>query len=51
MVFGVTAHELYKAIDEWDKTQGDETAPSQQRFAIADQNGELLVALQNPPHP
>lgn len=27
------------------------TAPSQQRFAIADQNGELLVALQNPPAP
>ena len=51
VVFGVTAHELYKAIDEWDKTQGDETAPSQQRFAIADQNGELLVALQNPPAP
>ena len=51
VVFGVTAHGLYKAIDEWDKTQGDETAPSQQRFAIADQNGELLVALQNPPAP
>ena len=51
VVFGITAHELYKAIDEWDKTQGDETAPSQQRFAIADQNGELLVALQNPPAP
>lgn len=51
VVFGVTAHELYKAIDEWDKTQGEETAPSQQRFALADESGELLVALQNPPAP
>ena len=47
----MTAHELYKAIDEWDKTQGEETAPSQQRFALADESGELLVALQNPPAP
>ena len=51
VVFGVTAHELYKAIDEWDKTQGEEIAPSQQRFALADESGELLVALQNPPAP
>lgn len=51
VVFGVTAKELYEAIDQWDKAQGDHTSPSDQRFQLADRQGEIAVALQNPPAP
>ena len=51
VVFGVTAKELYDAIDQWDKAQGDHTSPSDQRFQLADRQGEIAVALQNPPAP
>lgn len=51
VVFGVGARELYKALDDWDKAQGDKTEPSRQRFQLADRQGEIEVALQNPPAP
>lgn len=51
VVFGVTAKELYAAIDHWDQAQGNRTAPSGQRFQLADRQGEIAVALQNPPAP
>lgn len=51
VVFGVKAKELYEAIDRWDKAQGDRTTPSGQHFRLADRQGEISVALENPPAP
>ena len=51
VVFGVKARELYQDLDVWDQAQGDRTAPSSQRFQLADRQGEIEVALQNPPAP
>ncbi len=51
VVFGVTAKELYAALDQWDKAQGKNTAPSRQRFRLADRQGEIDVALENPTAP
>ena len=51
MVFGVTAKELYQDLDRWDNAQGKSTEPSAQRFRLADRQGEIAVALQNPSAP
>lgn len=51
VVFGVTAKELYEDLDRWDKAQGSCTTPSGQRFRLADRQGEVAVALENPPAP
>ena len=51
VVFGVTAKELYEDLDRWDKEQGSCTTPSGQRFCLADRQGEVAVALENPPAP
>ena len=49
VVFGVSAQELYEALDRWDQAQGRRTEPSAQRCKLADRQGEIEVALQNPP--
>lgn len=51
VVFGVSARELYEALDRWDQAQGHHTEPSSQRCKLADRQGEIEVALQNPPAP
>lgn len=51
VVFGVSAQELYEALDRWDQAQGRRTEPSAQRCKLADRRGEIEVALQNPPAP
>lgn len=51
VVFGVSAQELYEALDRWDQAQGRRTEPSAQRCKLADRQGEIEVALQNPPAP
>lgn len=51
VVFGVSARELYEALDLWDQAQGRHTEPSSQRCKLADRQGEIEVALQNPPAP
>ena len=51
VVFGVTAKELYEDLDRWDKAQGSCATPSGQRFRLADRQGEVAVALENPPAP
>ena len=51
VVFGVTAKELYQDLDRWDNAQGKRTEPSTQRFRLADRQGEIAVALQNPSAP
>lgn len=51
VVFGVSARELYEALDRWDQAQGRHTEPSSQRCKLADRQGEIEVALQNPPAP
>lgn len=51
VVFGVSAQELYEALDRWDQAQGRRTEPSVQRCKLADRQGEIEVALQNPPAP
>ena len=51
VVFGVSAQELYEALDHWDQAQGRRTEPSAQRCKLADRQGEIEVALQNPPAP
>ncbi len=51
VVFGVTAKELYEDLDRWDKAQGSCITPSGQRFRLADRQGEVAVALENPPAP
>ena len=51
VVFGVTAKELYQALDAWDQANGPAKEPSSQRFQLADRQGEIAVALQNPTAP
>ena len=51
VVFGVTAKALYEDLDRWDQAQGKHTEPSGQRFRLADRQGEIAVALQNPTAP
>lgn len=51
VVFGVSAQELYEALDRWDQAQGRRAEPSAQRCKLADRQGEIEVALQNPPAP
>ena len=51
VVFGVTAKALYEDLDRWDQAQGKHTEPSCQRFRLADRQGEIAVALQNPTAP
>lgn len=51
VIFGVSAQELYEALDRWDQAQGRRTEPSAQRCKLADRQGEIEVALQNPPAP
>ena len=51
VVFGVSAKELYAALDAWDQKQGSSTTMSDQRLRLADAYGESAVALANPPAP
>ena len=51
VVFGVSAKELYAALDAWDRRQGSSTTASDQRLRLADACGESAVALANPPAP
>ena len=51
VVFGVSAKELYAALDAWDRQQGSSTIASDQRLRLADACGESAVALANPPAP
>ena len=51
VVFGVSAKELYAALDAWDRQQGSSTTASDQRLRLADACGESAVALANPPAP
>ena len=47
VVFGVSAKELYAALDAWDQKQGSSTTMSDQRLRLADAYGESAVALAN----
>lgn len=51
VVFGVTAQELYRDLDRWDKAQGKMAGTSSQTFLLADSRGEQKVTLCNPPAP
>ena len=51
VVFGVTAQELYRDLDRWDKALGKMAGTSSQTFLLADSRSEQKVTLCNPPAP
>lgn len=51
VVFGVTAQELYQALDRWDRANPARPGAEAQTFRLADGRGEWAVQLQNPAAP
>lgn len=51
VVFGVTAQELYRDLDRWDRGNPPRPRAPVQRFRLADRQGEREVQWQNPVAP